>query len=77
MIAMLITSLQLLQMVVGVYVNVYSVFVMYNGTPAGCPHRSGLGICICLAIYAGFVLLFGKFFIDSYVNKRKVKGKKI
>lgn len=77
-IPMLITSIQLLQMFVGVYVNLYTVFVMYlHGTPADCPHRSGFGVCICLGIYSVFVFLFGKFFIDSYVNKGKVKSKKI
>lgn len=77
-VAMLITAMQLLQMFVGVYVNFYTVWLMYIvGTPADCPHRTGRGVLIASAIYIIFSFLFGKFFVDNYLGKGKVKSKKV
>jgi len=76
MIAMLVTSVQLLQMFVGLFINLYTVWLMYiKGTPADCPHRYGIGLIVSLATYVVFVFLFAKFFIDSYIRKGKVKPK--
>lgn len=77
-IAMSITSLQLLQMFAGMYINLYAMWIMYiSGTPADCPHRYGVGILVCVYVYFAFAFLFGKFFYDSYVAKGKNKPKKV
>jgi len=77
LIAMSITTFQLLQMVLGVIVNVYTIYVMhYNGTPADCPHRNWFGLQISFGIYVPYTILFVKLFIDSYIIKKQVKSKK-
>lgn len=77
-IAMGITSLQLLQMFAGIFINLYSIWVMYFiGTPADCPQRTSVGICVCFGTYIIFAILFGKFFINAYVNIDKRKSKKL
>lgn len=77
-IAMFITTIQLLQMVFGVIVNVYTIRTMhYNGTPADCPHRNWFGLKVSFAIYVPYTILFLKLFIDSYVIKKEVKPKKV
>lgn len=73
-VAMTITVLQLLQMFAGIFINLYSLW-MLNGTATDCPHRYWLCIYICLGVYGSFAVLFAKFFVDSYVVKRKVKSK--
>lgn len=77
-IAMSITTVQLLQMVLGVIVNVYTIWTMhYNGTPADCPHRNWFGLQISFGIYVPYTILFVKLFIDTYVVKGgKDKSKK-
>lgn len=76
-IAMSITTVQLLQMVFGVIVNIYTIWMMhYNGTPADCPHRNWFGLKISFGIYVPYTILFVKLFIDSYVIKREVKSKR-
>ncbi|KAJ6634798.1 Elongation of very long chain fatty acids protein 6 [Pseudolycoriella hygida] len=77
-VAVIITSFQIIQMIIGVYVNAYSGWKMYIvGTPADCPHRFGFGVLIGFGIYFIFSLLFAKFFIENYVGKGKVKSKKV
>lgn len=77
-IAMFITTIQLLQMVLGVIVNVYTIRTMYfNGTPADCPHRNWFGLQISFAIYVPYTILFLKLFIDSYIIRKDVKPKKV
>jgi len=76
-IAMAITTIQLLQMVFGVIVNVYSIWIMhYNGTPSNCPHRNWLGLKVSFGIYIPYTILFAKLFIDSYIGKPKAALKK-
>jgi len=71
LVAMFITTIQLLQMVFGVIVNVYTVYIMYyNGTPANCPHRNWLGLKVSFGIYVPYTILFAKLFIDRYVLKQ-------
>lgn len=77
MIAMSITTVQLLQMVFGVIVNIYTIWMMhYSGTPADCPHRNWFGLKISFGIYVPYTILFVKLFVDSYVIKGQVKAKK-
>jgi elongation of very long chain fatty acids protein 6 len=71
-VAMGITTIQLLQMVFGVIVNVYTIWIMYfNGTPKNCPHRNWLGLKVSFGIYVPYTILFAKLFIDSYMSKGK------
>jgi len=71
-VAMGITTIQLLQMVFGVTVNLYTIWIMYlNGTPDNCPHRNWLGLKVSFGIYVPYTILFGKLFIDSYMSKGK------
>jgi elongation of very long chain fatty acids protein 6 len=73
-IAMSITTFQLLQMVLGVVVNLYTIWVMHlNGTPANCPHRNWFGLQVSFGIYVPYTVLFAKLFIDSYLVKGKSK----
>ncbi|CAL8140373.1 unnamed protein product [Orchesella dallaii] len=73
-IAMFITTIQLLQMVAGVTVSLYSYWIM-SENPANCPHRNWFGLKVSFAIYVPYTILFAKLFIDSYLVKpRKGPG---
>jgi len=73
--AMGITTIQLLQMLGALVVNVYTVWAMYfNGTPENCPHRNWFGLKVSFAIYVPYSILFAKLFLDSYITKPKMKG---
>lgn len=75
--AMFVTTIQIVQMFLGLYFNLYSFGLMYVvGTPADCPDRCGLGVAVGLGIYLNFAMLFLKFFITNYVLKGKSKSKK-
>ena len=65
-----ITTLQLLQMVVGVSINIYQVQVLRQGID--CVVTSG-HITVAFLMYFSYALLFAKFFYDSYINVGKVK----
>jgi len=69
-IAMFITTIQLLQMVAGVTVSLYSYWIM-SENPANCPHRNWFGLKVSFAIYVPYTILFAKLFIDSYLVKPK------
>jgi elongation of very long chain fatty acids protein 6 len=66
-IAMVVTTLQLLQMVVGVTVNVYSYFVRLSGNACD---RSDKEIYGALAMYASYLVLFGNFFYQTYMAEK-------
>ena len=70
---MFITSLQLLQMVIGVYVNVY-VFVNMKFTPGwycdGKIETTNVYVYTAFAMYASYFFLFANFFYSSYISKR-------
>jgi len=73
-IAMGITTIQLMQMVFGVIVNVYTIWTMYlNGKPEDCPHRNWLGLKVSFGIYVPYTILFAKLFMDSYLPKKSKK----
>ncbi|KAG4081199.1 hypothetical protein HA402_003226 [Bradysia odoriphaga] len=78
-IAMAITSVQILQMFAGVFVNAYSIWLMYIvGSPADCPDRTERGVLICSIIYFIFSILFFHFFITNYITgTARVKSKKV
>jgi len=68
--AMSITSLQLLQMVVGVTVNIYSLVQKANGK--GCQSET-FNIFLALVMYASYFVLFSNFFNKAYFQKKAVK----
>ncbi|CAL8097229.1 unnamed protein product [Orchesella dallaii] len=63
--AMLVTVLQLSQMVVGVYINVYSLWIKRNGMD--CVRRNEV-IQLALTMYASYFVLFANFFYNSYLK---------
>lgn len=69
--AMTITTLQLSQMVVGVFINLYSLWMKVNrGT---CFDRSYDAIYLALGMYATYFVLFANFFIQAYFRRNKAK----
>ncbi len=77
---MVITSLQLLQMVVGVYVNVY-VFVNMKFTPGwycdGEVETTNVYVYTAFIMYSSYFMLFVNFFYSSYVSKRGGRQKQL
>lgn len=65
-IAVTITSLQLVQMVVGVIVNVHAYQVKQNGIACDVSDRN---INLCLIMYSSYFILFARFFYKSYLKK--------
>lgn len=67
-----ITSLQLLQMVIGVYVNVY-VFVNMKFSPGwycdGEIETTNVYVYSAFVMYASYFVLFANFFYSSYISK--------
>jgi len=71
--AMLITTLQLLQMVVGIVVTVAS--VVYHARGATC-YVSLVNSCLGLIMYSSYFALFLQLFLNHYVyNKKGAKNK--
>ena len=71
-----ITSLQLIQMVVGVWVNVYLFYNMKydpNWTCDGKSEDRFYYIYFALALYGSYFVLFAQFFYTSYICKNSVK----
>lgn len=74
-IAVSITSLQIVQMVVGVIVNVHAYFAKQQG--AACD-VSDKNIQLSLIMYSSYFILFARFFYKAYIGKsqgKQVKGK--
>ncbi|CAG7837010.1 unnamed protein product [Allacma fusca] len=61
-----ITSFQFLQMVVGVGVNIYTLALFWHGTDCS---RQLDDVLVGLSMYFSYMILFGKFFYNSYVRK--------
>lgn len=66
-ISICITSLQLLQMVVGIYVNIIAGLELYRGRP-DC-HVTPENIIFSFLLYFSFFLLFFHYFINTYMKK--------
>lgn len=71
-----ITSLQLLQMVVGVWVNVY-VFINMKYTPGwycdGKIETTNTYVYLAFAMYFSYFVLFCHFFYTSYISKKAAR----
>jgi len=70
---MLITLLQLSQMVMGVFINVYAWYVKSReGSEGACLVQSH-HIHLALIMYASYFLLFANFFYAAYVKAKRQK----
>lgn len=69
----LITSMQIIQMVFGVYINVSSYFIKRNG---GYCFNSDENLNFAFLMYFSYLILFSNFFYQSYISpsKRAVKA---
>jgi elongation of very long chain fatty acids protein 6 len=72
-IAMLITSCQLTQMIVGCAVNIWAAQYLQEGKQE-C-HVSWFNIKLSLAMYFSYFVLFARFFYKAYVNPSGGKRK--
>ncbi|ODN04553.1 putative fatty acid elongation protein 3 [Orchesella cincta] len=70
--AMVLTFLQLSQMVVGLVVNFHSYFVLTNGEECARPMSN---IYLALAMYFSYFLLFMDFFYKTYLTPSRSKAK--
>jgi len=70
-VSMLITILQLAQMVLGIGVNVYSAYAKFIlGSNCNVPTEH---VFLALLMYSSYLALFGKFFYESYFSHLKSK----
>ncbi|XP_044752823.1 elongation of very long chain fatty acids protein 6-like [Coccinella septempunctata] len=68
-----ITSLQILQMMVGCLVNVYGLIQIQKGIECETTH---LNIFFSLVLYLSFFILFVHFFLNTYSKEKKIDPKK-
>lgn len=73
-IPMLITTLQLTQMVVGCAINVWA--HSFVQTPGRSCHISPMNIKLSIAMYFSYFVLFAQFFYGTYLSANARKGKK-
>lgn len=71
--AMMVTSLQILQMVIGSLVNIWSLQYINAGQPCKVSH---LNIKLSLLMYLSYFALFLRFFINAYLKTGSEKEKK-
>jgi elongation of very long chain fatty acids protein 6 len=65
-VSLFITTLQLLQMIAGVWINVYALMKKLNGGSCDTPTE---GLYFALLIYFSFFVLFANFFVKAYLKK--------
>ncbi|XP_063968855.1 very long chain fatty acid elongase 6-like [Lytechinus pictus] len=61
-----ITTIQILQMVVGCYVNIYAYKMIKKGEPCSTTHDN---IKYASLMYLSYFMLFAHFFYNTYINK--------
>ncbi|ODN05583.1 putative fatty acid elongation protein 3 [Orchesella cincta] len=69
-ISMALTTIQLGQMVLAVFLNLYSIYVKSTGAPCA---RSDKGIQIHFSIYFSYLILFSNYFYKAYFSKKTKK----
>lgn len=74
-ISMVITALQLTQMVVGCAINVWAHGFLQQASHAAC-NISPTNIKLSIAMYASYFILFARFFHLTYLSTNARKGKK-
>ncbi|ODM98648.1 Elongation of very long chain fatty acids protein 6 [Orchesella cincta] len=70
--AMLITTIQVMQMVAGVSLNVYSLYVWGQGEKCS---RNPYSIGFSLFTYASLWIMFIQFFVSKYISRTRKKNK--
>ena len=73
-ISIIVTLMQLAQMVVGVSVCVYSYYIKTSGQSC---NQSYNNLTCAFLMYVSYFLLFGHFFYNAYLNKKSVKFQKM
>lgn len=71
--AMMVTSLQIIQMIVGSLVNIWSLQYINAGQPCKVSH---LNIKLSLLMYLSYFALFLRFFIKAYIQSEASKKEK-
>jgi len=78
--SVVLTSLQIIQMMMGIATNLFSIYAMNNGWAC---HRRKINILIALLMYASYFVLFANFFYQTYYKRspsaqpKKTSGKKL
>jgi elongation of very long chain fatty acids protein 6 len=75
-ISMVITGLQLTQMIVGCAINVWAYDFLQQKGHAAC-NISSANIKLSIAMYASYFILFARFFHLTYLSTNARKGKKL
>lgn len=75
-IAMLITSMQLTQMIVGCAINLWAHDFLTSGGRSAC-QISPINIKLSIAMYFSYFVLFARFFYKTYLSNNARKGKKV
>lgn len=73
-VAMFITSMQVLQMVVGSFVNIWAIWKKMKGDECDFPNNA---IIISLLVYLNYLYLFTRLFYFSYIAKYNKHEKKL
>lgn len=75
-IAMVITSLQLTQMIVGCAINIWAHDYLKTSNHSSC-HISEINIKLSIAMYFSYFVLFAQFFFVTYLSANARKGKSL
>jgi hypothetical protein len=75
-ISMIITSLQLTQMIIGCAINVWANDYLKTAGPNSC-NISPINIKLSIAMYFSYFVLFARFFYKAYLSSNAKKGKRI
>lgn len=75
-ISMIITSLQLTQMIIGCAINLWANDYLKTAGPNSC-NISPINIKLSIAMYFSYFVLFARFFYKSYLSSGAKKGKRI
>ncbi|KAJ6644500.1 Elongation of very long chain fatty acids protein 6 [Pseudolycoriella hygida] len=75
-ISMIITSLQLTQMVVGCAINIWAHDFLKTSGRSGC-QISPINIKLSIAMYFSYFVLFARFFYKTYLTSNARKGKTV
>jgi len=73
-ISMAITMLQMVQMVLGLFIIIYASWLKHNGVVC-CTFDQA--IWLALGVYASYLVLFGNYFLKTYILKKAPSDKKI
>lgn len=74
-IPMIITSMQLTQMIVGCTINLWAYDYLKAVNPSAC-HISPINVKLSIAMYFSYFVLFARFFYVTYLSPNARKGKR-